>query len=189
MFQGGIEAKFASFLGGSKPSSSSIREYKKRLSSVRDYLDRARRSLLSLRDHDLPPLQLVRSDRERSDDSIALPDPIEEMVNEIDLLMQKSTVSIGRKKSTVRYAVHHLNHFVNLCNPGLTPGQRDALRQHLFNPVRQRHGHRSRAPNPAPDEMPRYRDYDKAGRHKGSDPVRATLDKKRVNSAPHAAAK
>jgi hypothetical protein len=90
--------------------------------------------------------------------------PIDAAVEAIDQIMLRlNAVDIpqdqgGRRTSTWRGAVRRLLEFVDRDNPALTRAQREDLCHHLFDTVRERHGHRSRARNRDEDEVPKYTD-------------------------------
>jgi len=84
-----------------------------------------------------------------------LNDPIDELVQAIDIFLEQSA-KFGRKTSSVTHAVRLINEYVEESNPSLTLPQRENLCSELFDKVA-RHGHRRRSPD-CDEQMPRYRD-------------------------------
>jgi hypothetical protein len=167
------------------PTADSLRRFRRKIKDTRLLLTKARARVLALRDF---PLNAVRptclNQLEVPDGSIEMafgPDPIDEIVHALDAFTEKlSAIEIRRRTSSVQCAVRHLDHFVDLRNPSLTPRQREELCRDLFDIVRTRHGHRSRSPDRDHEEMPRYSDLLNKGRRRTGSPHTQNRPKSRL---------
>ena len=144
------------------------KQFRSRLKSERSRFEKAREGLQALRRIPLAPLQPVCTERwPRPDGGIVFestPDPVEEMVQATDKFLNRLNKCAippdpgGRRISRLAYVIGRLQTIIKQHNPSLKLSERVALCAELFDPVRNRHGHRSKSPNADCDEMPRYED-------------------------------
>jgi hypothetical protein len=151
------------------PTPAALKRFKQSIDDALTHLGRARPNIVALRDFSLTLLTLDCLEQTKMPDGGVIlrlgPDPFEKILQGIDTFMQKlSNAEVGRRTSPVRCAVSHLDRFVNQHNPELSAGRREDLCHYLFDPARKRDDHRSRSPDRDQDEMPRYRDIDRADR-------------------------
>jgi hypothetical protein len=145
----------------------SLKDVRRKVGAEQTRLRKVRAGVLELRSFDLLALRPECVEHELPDGSIELelgPNPNDTLVQAVDMLLERlNAIEIphgasGRKTSFWHHAVRRLDRLVEHYNPALTHGQRNDLCHQLFDPVRERHGHRSRSRDRDADEMPRYQD-------------------------------
>jgi hypothetical protein len=135
-----------------------------KLRRLRSHLAKAQGYLLDLQRASRPEcLETQYLSTEMESDGTVLEvesDPYEELAASVARFLERSdgvATGRGKRKSVMHFAVAKLEWFIGHHTSDLSVGDQNELIALLLDPIRRRHGHKSRSPVPDPDEVSGYK--------------------------------
>ena len=168
------------------------KKIREKLGRLRSHLSKAQGYLLDLEWASRPEsleAQCLSTEKTESDGTLVEfePDPYQVLAASMARFLERSDGVVthrGKRKSIMHFAVAKLEWFIAHHSSHLSVGDQNNLIASLLDPIRQRHGHKSRSPVPDPDEVSGYKHLrTKPGKRKQARSTRSPGRKIRSKSA------